>query len=73
MYVREDSDEMRTLEQFINLYGTANVLGAIREICLAKAEHVMENWQDDKLANAWFKTANRIDKIIPDVAKLSPL
>ena len=41
------------LEQLIDRDGLEPVLRAIEEICHGKAEHVLTNWQDEKLARTW--------------------
>lgn len=52
--------EKTILEQFIDSYGVDGVAQAIDEICLEKAAHVRENWQDEKLAKEWERKSNAI-------------
>lgn len=40
-------------EEYIDSSTVANALDALGEICLAKAEHIRVNWQDEQTAKVW--------------------
>jgi hypothetical protein len=48
------------LELLIDKYGVASVLGRFSDVCREKAEHVRANWQDEALANEWYKLASKL-------------
>jgi hypothetical protein len=52
-YLCENSPAMLVLEGIVDCAGLRNVLVALEHICLAKAIHVEENWQDLKSAKVW--------------------
>lgn len=45
------------LEKLIDTHGLQAVIASLSQICFEKAEHIQENWQDDKLAKLWEKNA----------------
>jgi hypothetical protein len=61
MNIKEDSPEARTLEDYVDRFGLTSVLSALADICLAKAEHLRENWQDRGMALDWEAEYRRID------------
>lgn len=60
--IPENSPDAVTLEGLIDTHGLHNVLAAIEDICSAKADHVLQNWNDNDLALAWAKNSALIDK-----------
>jgi hypothetical protein len=52
-YLCENSPAMLLLEGIVDRAGLRNVLFALEHICLAKAGHLEENWQDAKGAKVW--------------------
>lgn len=59
------------LEQLVDAYGIADVLGILMEICAGKAEHLRVNWQDDNAAKCWDKCSRIIDKATDNVLRVS--
>jgi hypothetical protein len=53
------------LEQAIDTIGLPQVLEHLANICYGKAEHLRENWQDEKSAKLWDKNANQLEKLSP--------
>lgn len=51
------------LEQAIDEHGLAVVLSALADICAAKSEHLLSNWQDDAASKMWTRAAVRIDEL----------
>ena len=41
------------LEELMDKHGLTYILNILEEICYAKEDHVMSNWQDENLANLW--------------------
>tara|TARA_R100001082_G_scaffold44092_2_gene23405 strand:- start:6275 stop:6538 length:264 start_codon:yes stop_codon:yes gene_type:complete len=39
-----------TIESLVDYYGLENVLQLLGEVCSAKSDHILDNWQDEKLA-----------------------
>jgi hypothetical protein len=52
-YLSEDSPSMLVLEGILDHAGLRNILFALEHLCLAKAKHLSENWQDEKSAKVW--------------------
>jgi len=58
---RNDAD---TLERMMDRSGgVADVFDTISEIAGGKAEHVRENWQDERLARKWDNLARKMGKL----------
>jgi len=51
------------LEEMIDNQGIQCILRDLSTICNRKSEHVLENWQDEALANEWFKAGDKIDQV----------
>ena len=49
------------LENFIDKTSLATVLTMLNEVCLSKADHIREVWQDESLAQVWENSANFIE------------
>lgn len=49
------------LEAIIDRTSLAAVVEAIAAICYGKQEHVLTNWQDRGLAQAWYRAAVRVE------------
>jgi hypothetical protein len=55
------SAQQAQLEDLVDACGLALVLGALGNICAAKSDHVLTNWQDRSLADAWMKAMTVCD------------
>lgn len=51
------------LEQILDRQGLTTVLGMISNICVQKAAHVRECWQDAGLARKWSNAAFKFAKL----------
>ena len=51
------------LEGMVDRVSLSTVLSLLGTICQAKAEHVAENWQDDRMAKTWDKASRRLDAL----------
>jgi hypothetical protein len=49
------------LENLIDTHGLTAVLETLADIASEKAVHIAVNWQDNKLAVLWTRTAARIE------------
>ena len=58
-----NKEDMNTLESLIDKYSLDDVLSAIREICLDKADHLRTNWQDEQSAKYWESIEKQINKV----------
>ena len=54
------SEAMLALEGMVDRVGVAHVLYALEYICSAKAQHVSDNWQDQRTARAWERQSRRM-------------
>jgi hypothetical protein len=54
-YLCENSPANVVLEGIVDRADLRNVLFALEHICLAKAEHLEENWQDARSAKVWWR------------------
>ncbi len=61
-YFCDNSDPMLALESMIDAVGLRNVLFALKHIAEAKADHLVENWQDPIMAKSWNHDANELEK-----------
>jgi len=52
--------EIDSLEIMMDKHGLDTVMLALSHICSEKADHVRSNWQDENLAKAWDKNAERM-------------
>jgi hypothetical protein len=60
----QTTNEMKyQLEQMIDKLTTPQVFQLISEICYEKADHLRENWQDEKAAKLWDKNGNMIHSL----------
>ena len=51
---------MEKLETMIDVYTLASLLDMLAEISSVKADHIRENWQDERTAERWDKMAARL-------------
>ena len=58
---REGAKE--AIEAILDKFDLQRFLEWTSEVCDAKACHVAENWQDDKLAMQWRHASNRLDTV----------
>jgi hypothetical protein len=56
------SDQQDQLEALVDACGLDLVLIGLANICAAKSDHVLTNWQDRSLANAWMRAMTCLDK-----------
>jgi len=49
-----------TIESLVDYYGLENVLQLLGEVCSAKSDHILENWQDENLADVWDRATSAI-------------
>lgn len=57
---RERTRLLTELESYIDRTSLADLLDIVSDVCLAKAEHHRENWQDDVAARGWEGAARKI-------------
>jgi hypothetical protein len=55
-------NEMETLETMVDRTSLSDVLYALEQIALAKAEHIAANWQDYGSAALWETDARMVAK-----------
>lgn len=55
--------QQQQIEMLMDVLGVNGMVDAMEGICLLKAAHVRENWQDETLAKAWELNARRLDSI----------
>lgn len=55
--------QQKALEELVDACGLDLVLGALANICAEKADHVLTNWQDRALADAWTKAMTKLDLV----------
>jgi len=48
------------LEKLIDENGLKAIIDTIAYICYEKEGHILENWQDKKLASTWRQDANKL-------------
>lgn len=63
-------DELTELEAMIDRDGLEAVIDRLAGICREKEEHVLSNWQDNRLARQWTKRAVLLDKAVDQVRRL---
>lgn len=61
------TERLGVLENLIDRTDLIQVLNDLREICGLKAEHVLENWQDETLCDAWNKADSALEDCIGNV------
>lgn len=59
------SADLIRLEAMIDRYGISQLLMALSEVCGAKSEHILTNWQDVVLAKRWATLEGAIGVIVP--------
>ena len=55
------------LEKMIDSITLPQVLELLADICDAKAQHLAENWQDNRAAKLWTKNAAMLAKLSPKI------
>jgi hypothetical protein len=55
------SQQQDQLEALVDACGLDLVLGGLADICAAKSDYVLTNWQDRSLADAWMRAMTKID------------
>lgn len=61
--------DIETLERVIDAYDLPSVLEAIDQICIEKAQHIRENWQDESTARAWDRMGSFVDTAARQVSE----
>ena len=64
--MKQDKQDQLEIE-FIDKEGLSSTLEAIADICLAKAEHIKENWQDHNTARAWESIYNKMNHALATI------
>ncbi len=49
-----------TIEALINHYSLSYVIELVAEVCSAKADHLVSNWQDDSAGAIWDNNVERL-------------
>lgn len=62
-----NKDYSEQLERIIDAITLPQVLDLISNICYEKAQHLAENWQDNRSAKLWEKNGNLISKTSPKI------
>lgn len=57
------SAQQDQLEALVDVCGLDLVLAGLANICAAKSDHVLCNWQDRSLANAWMGAMTYLDAV----------
>lgn len=52
-----------SLELLIDRNDLQAVVRALANVCFQKTEHILANWQDEPLANAWSINGERLDDL----------
>ena len=61
-----DAEMQRAIEQIealIDSRGLSFVVDYVAEICLNKADHVLDNWLDRQAYEAWLEASNQLARI----------
>jgi GH15 family glucan-1,4-alpha-glucosidase len=58
----DDNHLMGVLEDFIDRRGLTTTLNILSKVCLLKADHISNNWQDYGLAAQWKGASDRINE-----------
>jgi phage gp36-like protein len=51
--IADHNAKIDALEAMIDSHTLGGVLDIIAEVCSAKADHILTNWQDDATADQW--------------------
>jgi ElaB/YqjD/DUF883 family membrane-anchored ribosome-binding protein len=51
------------LESILDLHTVEYLLDRVSSVCMKKAQHLRENWQDQVSARAWETMARSIDRV----------
>jgi hypothetical protein len=60
------------LEKVLDSKGMSYILNSLIDICNEKSQHVSENWQDNRLAADWEKTALKIENNMRNLEQRCP-
>lgn len=44
-------------------HGLSDIVGALADIAAEKANHILTNWQDEKLAKVWLTQAKKLSTL----------
>lgn len=56
------NEDLNKVEKLVDDLSVIGVLDCLEEVCNLKAQHLRENWQDEKSAKHWEKRAKQIAK-----------
>lgn len=56
-----------TLEAYIDASSLQSVIRLLACIARAKADHIVENWQDSSTAKRWERAATKLERLNLDV------
>lgn len=56
-----------TLEALLDKHGMSQLLFGLAQVCYAKEEHILTNWQDKTTARAWRSDAVAIENLAAKV------
>jgi hypothetical protein len=59
----ERSDLEDVLEGIVDQAGLSATIDALATVCVAKAEHLKANWQDEAAARPWTRLGLRLDTV----------
>jgi len=63
-FYKELSDaDMTKLEAMVDEYGLMGIISMLSSIAGFKAQHIRENWQDERLAKRWDKASDVLAKV----------
>lgn len=52
------------LEEYVDVHGPDELLERVAELCHAKADHLVANWQDEKQAHMWDGFAHAVERLV---------
>jgi hypothetical protein len=62
--------QVQDLERLVDRHKLSEVLFALQQVALMKAEHLSHTWQDYHTAGVWTEMANKLEKLGAQCAKL---
>lgn len=51
------------LEKLIDRFTLPQIVAHLANICREKAQHIRENWQDERTAKVWDKNAKQLENV----------
>jgi histidinol-phosphate/aromatic aminotransferase/cobyric acid decarboxylase-like protein len=59
-FTNDHNANLDTIEEMIDKHGLSYVVDLVAEVCIAKADHVRETWQDRVLERTWNRNAEKL-------------